>query len=313
MPAINATALDFLYLQFQMRFDTAYAQTTSYHEVYATEIPSATDTNVYGWLSQLSGLREWIGPRQIDSVASRAYSLRNKDWEKTIGLEKNRVEDDTWGVFNNVVDSLGVQSKLWPEDVMTTTLQAGDTELCYDGQYFFDTDHPIDPDDSAKGTYSNKLVGATYDLSADPLTAYNAATSAMSEVLGADGRPVNAVPNIIMVPPRLRRYALTVANALLTAQTVGTAAAAVTNVFQGDITVVVNPRLGNEPTVWYLLATNRGIKPLIFQNRQAPQLVKLDRPTDPKVFNDKLYIYGVDARGAGGYSLPFLAFRMAPA
>jgi phage major head subunit gpT-like protein len=199
---------------------------------------------------------------------------------------------------------------------MTPLIEAGTTNEAWDGEAFFDTDHPVDIDDASKGTYSNNLIGATYSLADDPVGAYAAARAHGMKYLGEDGRPLNVMFDTMMVPPDLERFALTVANAQLTAQAIKEAAAnvggaGVTNVYQGSVQVIVNPRLVNQ-SAWYLMVTRRPIRPFIWQQRQAPNLVSLFSPTDPNVFFLRKFLYGVDARGAGGYSFPFLCARMAP-
>jgi phage major head subunit gpT-like protein len=315
---INTPNLNFLFQQWDARFQAAYEAAPTFWELYSTLMPSTTDQNVHSWLAQQSGLREWKGGRQIDNAVARDYTLRNKDWEKTIALDKNKVADDTYGVFGPVVDDLGVQSRFWPDDRMTQVLEEGTTVECFDGQFYFDTDHPVDLDDSSKGTYSNNLIGASYDLSADPIGAYQRGRSIGMKYVGEGGRPLNVMFDTMMVPPDLERYGLQVAAAGLNAQTIknvlGTenvAAAGVTNVYQGAVTLIVNPRLTNQ-SAWYLMATKRPIKPLIWQLRQAPNLVSLINPSDPNVFHLKKFLYGVDARGDGGYSFPWLSARFAP-
>lgn len=315
---INSTNLNFLFQQWDARFQSAFQEAAVFWQLYSTLMPSGTDQNVHSWLTQQSGLREWKGARQIDNAVARDYALRNKDFEKTIGLDVNKVKDDTYGVFGPVVDDLGVQSKLWPDDVMTAVLEAGTTEECFDGQAYFDTDHAVDLDDASKGTYSNNLVGANYDLSADPIKAYRLARAIGMKYVGEGGRSLNVTFDTLMVPPDLEVFGLQVANATLTAQAIrnvagaeNVAAAGVTNVFQGAITVITNPRLQNQ-SACYLMATKRPIKPLVWQLRQDPNLVALNNPTDPNVFFSKKLIYGVDARGAGGYSFPWLCVRMSP-
>lgn len=56
-------------------------------------------------------------------------------------------------------------------------------------------------------------------------------------------------------------------------------------------------------TAWYLLDTTKMVKPFIFQQREAPQLVRMDRADDEQVFMRKKFRYGVDYRGAAGYGL----------
>ncbi len=310
---INRTNLDFLFQTWDARFEAAFQAPRTYQELYATMMPSASRATVHSWLEAQEGLREWIGARQVDNAVARDYTLVNKTFEKTIGLEREKVADDTYGVFGPVVDTLGVQSKLWPDDVMTTIVEQGHVNLCWDGQPFFSDAHPVDFTDASKGTFSN-LVDA--DFGADPIAAYDAACTQMGEILGADGRPHDTVPDLIMGPVRKKKQMLQVANAELTAQAIknvagneNVAGAGVSNVFQGSITTLVNTRL-RDPEAVYLLKAAGPIKPFIWQLRQATQLAALNSPTDANVFMEKKFLYGVDGRGAGGYSLPWLCMKI---
>jgi hypothetical protein len=52
--------------------------------------------------------------------------------------------------------SLLVTAEEWFRGKQVSTLiEAGETTLSYDGKYFFDDDHPINPGDSSVGTYDN--------------------------------------------------------------------------------------------------------------------------------------------------------------
>jgi phage major head subunit gpT-like protein len=315
---INRTNLDFLFQQWDQRYQSAFQATPKFWQLYATLMPSSSERNVHSWLAQQSGLRKWVGARQIDSVVARDYTLANEDYEKTIGLDRNKVLDDTYGVFGTAVDDLGMQTGEWPDDVMTPVVANGHASLCYDGQNFFDTDHPVDLDDATKGTYSNSLVGAAYDLSLDPIGAYKRGRAAGMKFVGESGRPLGVIFDTLMVPPDLEEAALKVANAQMTAEkirnvaaTENVAAAGVSNVYQGTVTVVVNPKLTNQSAA-FLMATKRPVKPFVWQLRQPPNLIARTNPDDPSVFDAKTFLYGVDARGAGGYSFPFLALRLSP-
>ena len=59
---------------------------------------------------------------------------------------------------------------------------------------------------------------------------------------------------------------------------------------------------------WYLLATQRPIRPLVFQTREAVKLVSMIQETDENVFMRKSYRYGVDYRGNVAYGLWQLAY-----
>ncbi|MCA9530482.1 MAG: Mu-like prophage major head subunit gpT family protein [Myxococcales bacterium] len=53
----------------------------------------------------------------------------------------------------------------------------------------------------------------------------------------------------------------------------------------------------------YLFDTSRPLKPLIFQQRQAPQFAQQVRPDSDGVFMRDEYLYGVKARGNAGFGL----------
>lgn len=308
---INKTNLDFLFQQWDQRYQAAFQAQRTYWDMYATLMPSGSTQTVHSWIEQQGGLVEYAGARSVDNIVARDYTLKNKKFQKTIGLDVDRIEDDTFGVFSTSVDALGVQGGLWPDDVMTPIVENGKTSVCWDGQYFFDTDHPVDIDDASKGTYSNNLVGASYDFSVDPAGAYELGCTKLAEILGPDGRPHDTVPDLIMVAPRNRKKMKTLLNAEIVANTAGTAG--VSNVFQGDIAGLVNTRLTGDPNAVYLMKATGPIKPFLWQLRKAPDLIAKNSPNDDNVFFEDKVLYGTKARGAGGYTFPWLCVRLAPA
>jgi phage major head subunit gpT-like protein len=73
-------------------------------------------------------------------------------------------------------------------------------------------------------------------------------------------------------------------------------------------TTVSNYTSGSEP-VWYLFDLSKVTRPFFFQNRQDTRFVSLTNPNDPDVFYKDKFVYGVDRRGAIGYSAWQLAYR----
>jgi phage major head subunit gpT-like protein len=296
------------------QFMTQMQNTATFWRSIATEMPSGGEANVYPFLATIPGLREWVGPRVINNASLRSYTLLNKHWEDTVGIDKNKLADDQHGFFGQVVGMLGMHVAQWNDRELARVIEAGTTELCWDGQFFFDTDHPIDPDGITSGVNVNKLVGAGYDIAvADPLVPYAAAKAAMATWKREDGLQTGTIPNIIMVHPNEEKYGKQIRNAMITAQVMGsnTAAAGVSNVFQGELDLIINPYLTvTSGRPWYLLATQGPVKPLIWQTREAASLVARTALTLDNVFNLRRFEWGVDLRGAAGYSFPGLMFRM---
>ncbi len=73
-------------------------------------------------------------------------------------------------------------------------------------------------------------------------------------------------------------------------------------------TTATNYQAGSGPS-WFLLDTTRIQKPFIYQTRRPFKVIPKFSLTDPSVFFDNEYIWGVDGRCNAGYGLWQLAFR----
>jgi phage major head subunit gpT-like protein len=263
---------------------------------------SGGERTKYPIMGQLTGLREWIGPRQAEDLARYAYELKNRTFEKTLEVPVNDFEDDQYEGYADLATEFGRQAMRWPADLVLAALQAGTSQLCFDGQFFFDTDHPVDPANAASAVYANLFT-------ATALSTVNFSTTlaTLQRIPGRDGRPLGVFGGdvILLVPPQLREVAKQIVEAEYLAN-------GASNVNRGAARAVVWPRLGNEGTVWYLVDASPRPRPMIFQERQAPtDVVTLMGQTDPNVFEFDAYKWGVKARGAAGYGLPFTIARCA--
>ncbi len=140
---INSSNLSAIYQGFKTAFKSAFSGVTPDWSKVATLVPSTTKTENYGWLAAWPQLREWIGDRQIKSLQAFGYSITNRKFESSIGVPRDDIEDDTYGVFGNLFSEMGYAAATHPDSLVFPALAAGATNLCYDGQYFFDTDHPV--------------------------------------------------------------------------------------------------------------------------------------------------------------------------
>lgn len=60
---------------------------------------------------------------------------------------------------------------------------------------------------------------------------------------------------------------------------------------------------------WYLVDLSKPLKPLIFQEREAPHFWMTTNPEDSVVAETGKFGAWAEARGAAGYTMPFLAYR----
>jgi phage major head subunit gpT-like protein len=106
-------------------------------------VPSNARVNDYKFMMQFPMLQEWIGDRQIRSLAASTFQIANKDYEATVEVDRNDIEDDQLGVYNPIVAELGRAAKQHPDFMLAKLLAEGFATPCYDGKYFFATDHPV--------------------------------------------------------------------------------------------------------------------------------------------------------------------------
>ncbi len=281
-----------------MIFASAFQDTETWAQKVATTLPSGSLTQTYAWMQRIPTMREWLGPRVLNNLSNFEYTLTNKDWEDTVAVDKNNIADDNLGVFTGmVIPELGRQAAFLPQQQITDLIE-NDTTDGFDGLPFFDQNHPLDP----AGVQSNDITG-----NALTLANYKTSYAAMTGLKGEDGRPLQVRPTILLVPSQLQITAMEIINTSLVANPAGTAGG-LSNVMIGSAEIVIGYEL-TSATKWYLIDGSKAIKPFIWQNRESPVLTSLTSMTDANVFSSRQFVWGVNARGAAGWSLWFLAQR----
>ena len=140
---VNSSNLAILNQAFSAAFRTGIASAAPMWSQCATLVPSSTAEQKYGWLGKITKFREWIGERQYQNLVAHDYAIKNKTFENTVTVSREEIEDDQYGVYSPVMEQLGQDAALHPDELVFGLLKAGFTTPCYDGQYFFDTDHPV--------------------------------------------------------------------------------------------------------------------------------------------------------------------------
>jgi phage major head subunit gpT-like protein len=158
---VNGTTLRNLYVAFVALYAQAFASATTQWQKIATLVPSSTKENEYGWLGKFPKMRKWIGERHIKKMETHGYSIKNEPFESTVAVDKNDIEDDQVGIYNPLMQEMGDSSAHHPDELVFGLLADGFSKTCYDGQFFFDTDHPVkNPETGAITSVSNMQAGA---------------------------------------------------------------------------------------------------------------------------------------------------------
>lgn len=296
LTSANLTAL---FTSYATLFAGAYKQADVFYPQVATVMPSTSESITHAWMDRIPKLREWIGPRQIQNAKTRDVIVVNKTFEETLAVPKEKIEDDQHGVYAPLAAALGQQAAKWPDQLVAAAIRANG--LTFDGKAMFANDHPTYAPAGATQTYDNLLALALNAAN------FGTARASMMTTIGADGEPLQVMPDLLVVPPQLEGVAREILNNQFIPNSAGTATTE--NVWRGAAKLLVIPELMADATTWYLFDTRNVIKPFMFQLRQAPNFVFRNKPTDDSMFWNKEAIFGVDARGVAAPSLPFLALK----
>jgi len=143
-----------------------------------TPYPSNNASETYPWLGMVPQLREWVSGRHVKTLRQFYKELKNKKYEDTLDFELddlNRDKTDQIMVrVREMVDQAG--DPHWMK-LLCDLILLGESTLCYDGQYFFDTTH----EEGDSGSQSNLL---SIDISGLPAKVHGstAANPSVEEV-----------------------------------------------------------------------------------------------------------------------------------
>jgi phage major head subunit gpT-like protein len=275
---------------FRRDFERGRGRVAPWWNRMADQLPSTTSQELQGFLAENLKMRKWVGPRLLKSLFTHEFLIKNDPYELTVSVSLDDIEDDRLNVYGRRFELIGKAGEEWPDQLLKEKLQENPTG--FDGRPFFDSSHPLDP----SGVQDNDFNLA---LSADN---FDTVWTAMTNFTGEDGENLGVMPDTLVVPPQLR----TTAKEILMADRLANGA---TNVQQGDAEILVVRDLANQPKVWYLQDSSKGILPWIFQLRKAVRLIMKDGPMDDNVFWDKDVVYGIDSRGQVAPGLWWLQAR----
>lgn len=293
---INKSSIGAVFTGLKTEFNNAFAAAPSVWDKIAMKVTSTTGQNDYTWLSAFPKMREWVGDKVVKNLEAFKYTIVNKSYEATVQVRRDDIEDDNLGIYGPQAQMAGFSAKQWPDELIMALVNGGFASLGYDGQYFFDTDHAV-----GGASVANKGTAAlSVATQAAAIASYGAARTAMMQFKDDEGRPLNVIPDTLLVPPALEAIAL----ALINNDRLDDGKA---NPYKGTAKVVVDARL-TSATAWFLLDTSKPVKPFVFQERKAPVFVSQTSEENDDVFNKAVFKFGAESRGNAGYGLWQLAY-----
>ncbi len=157
---ITRAALIALNTSIQTAFNASFiGSETTYGRISMT-VHSTTGQEAYPRLAELAPMREWIGERHVQRLEEGGFVVKNRKFEGTVAIPVDKIEDDQYGIYTSVVSDLGQTAAELPDDLVWGQLEEGWTSTYYDGQNFFDTDHPVEDEHGIERSVPNSQGGS---------------------------------------------------------------------------------------------------------------------------------------------------------
>lgn len=291
---INQATLQSLYKGFRVLFLEAYQAGKVFWPQLAMQTTSSNAEEIYHWLGAVPGMRKLVDEIQIRNLSAHRYAIVNEEFESTVGVKSADIERDNYGVYNPLMQSMGLAGAQHKDELLATLMVGGFAQLSYTGKPFFALNH----EPKAGGTkFSNK---GTKKFSRDN---FRTARQNLKSRLNAEGRPMNmGLDLVLVVSPKYEETAREV----LVAERVG---GGDTNVDKGTARLEVWPQLSAQgEDCWFLFEAGYPVKPFIIQVEKDVDLITQTNPDDHHVFMKKEFLYQAYGRYNAGFALPELAW-----
>ena len=267
----------------------------------------------YAWLGQVPQMREWIGGRQAKGLPEFNFEIRNKHYESTLEfLVADLRRDQSGQAMTRIAEQARRANSHWAS-LLSTLILSGASATCYDGQYFFDTDHTEGNNSTSQ---SNSI---TVDISALAVaTAGTVAAPAVAEFQGCiaqgvqqimsftdnENEPMNedASEFLVMVPTGYMNVA---AQAIATPNQVAETQSALEALKANfRLKLAVNPRLSAWESSYNfaMFRTDSAIKSFIRQEETGVQM-KAKAAGSEFEFDHDAHQYGIDAWRNVGFGM----------
>ncbi|MCG6552500.1 MAG: Mu-like prophage major head subunit gpT family protein [Candidatus Magnetominusculus sp. LBB02] len=140
---INQSTLNALYQSFSLIFQNAFSAVAPQWPRVAMSVQTQTKSQQYGFLGAFPRMREWIGDREMQNLMTHDFTIKNKDFEAAIEVDRNDIEDDILGIYNPIVQEFARIAATHPDELIFSLLANGTSNKCYDGKAFFADNHPV--------------------------------------------------------------------------------------------------------------------------------------------------------------------------
>jgi len=259
----------------------------------------------YKFLGFSPAMREWIAGRQAKGLRGNEFSIINKHYEATLEVARRDLRRDKTSQIQARVEEFADRAATHWASLLSTLLINAESTVCYDGQFFFDTDHS----EGSSGAQSNDISVTIANL---PVAVHGSTTNpsveemqqvileGVKQILSLkddQGEPMNesATSFMVKVPMSLYLTALAAVSTILNAakaQNMNPASLM-------NVQIVPNARL-TWTTKIAVFRVDSPVKALIRQSEQEVEL-KAKAEGSEFEFDNDAWQFGIDSWRNVGY------------
>jgi phage major head subunit gpT-like protein len=290
---LNIAAAQIKLRDLTAKFDNRLQATTPFYPSVCYDASSNRSGEKYGWIGNMPGVREWLGERQFSELRAANFTIENKHWESSLLIKKTDLADDNLGQYGPVLEQMGIEAAMHPDELFFNVLEAGESTACFDGQFFFDTDHSWGNSGSQSNDITSTVASTSAVTAAEMKTAIRAAVKKLLSFKNDQGklyhRPtVGRLSDLtILVPLDLRDVTYDALESELLSNS--------TNVIVDRPNIVSSPYLASA-VKFFLFKTGEPVKPFVFQRREplSRQMAGMDNleTKDVKFMTEARYNVG---------------------
>lgn len=248
------------------KFDNRLQSTTPLYPEICTVIQSDGYDEAYGMLGGMPGVREWLGDRQFKELRAANFTIANRHWENSLLIKKTDIADDRMNMYGPLMEQLGIEAAMHPDELFFEALVNGESTECFDGQYFFDTDHSWGDSGAQDNDLTYAAATGTNPTAAEFRGAFHQARTAMLKYKNDQGKFLNrptirSMSSLVaLVPPEMELAAFEGLTAPVLSNN--------SNVVLDVPRIQVCPQLTNAAK-FYLINTGGVLRPMVFQARES--------------------------------------------
>lgn len=289
-------------------YETLEASVIGWVSLISMYFTSDQESETYKWLGMSPAMRLWIGGRNAKGFRENGITVTNLHFEATLEVAVKDLRRDKTGQILLRIQEMADRANAHWASLLSTLLINGASTVCYDGQYFFDTDHS----DGNSGIQSNSI---SIDISTLPAATQGTPTLPSVEEMALcilqsisqiqsfkddQGEPINETAKtfLVIVPTPLNAIA---AAAISSKTLAGGADNPLAKSESLKIELAVNPRL-TWTDEFATFRTDGRTKPFICQEEDELKL-KVQAEGSQIEFDKDMHQYGVDSWRNVGYGM----------